>query len=251
MCALISDRRVREWRMCAHGEDGLGGEGGAYCVLVSARVAEHRARRLGARRCAAGAVESGPRGRASSTLTLTAPIGPARPVGCCRSSPRGWGICGMPWRVPTTCSASMPPPMATMCSGAWCWRGSSSQPPVRQPARSGGSGHPPTVLSDDEPPAAGVRAGIVAGAAVGGVRGAGRSGADEPGAPGYDDIVDRPNFPASTESPHCSNAGFSAPITSAAAPAICPITSTNSPSDSTVVQGGTSMTGGGIEVRDH
>ena len=40
-------------------------------------------------------------------------------------------------------------------------------------------------------------------------------------------------LPPSTASPHCSNAGFSAPITSATAPATSPITSTNSPSDST------------------
>lgn len=48
-------------------------------------------------------------------------------VARCRSRPRGWAPCSMPWSRPTVCWGSRARPVGTKCSGTWCWRGSPSR----------------------------------------------------------------------------------------------------------------------------
>ena len=147
----------------AHGEDGVGGAGGADRALVAARLTRHRAHRVGARRCRAGGAEGGRPAAAGRRAGRAGPgsgcrVAPAPAVvGRCRSRPRGWGTCGTRLSHAYEVLGFDAPTGGTRCSGSWCWRGSSSRPASW--TRCGcwrRSGSPPLVR-DGDAAAAGVR----------------------------------------------------------------------------------------------
>ena len=109
---LRSGRRVRRRGVCAHGEDRVGGDGGADRALArgagrarSSTSARRTTRlELEALKAAARQRLAGRAGRAGPRPGRTAVAGPGRSR--CRSPPRRWRICGTRCAAPTTCSGS-------------------------------------------------------------------------------------------------------------------------------------------------
>ena len=101
-------RRAVEWAgaVRADGEDEVGRDGGAGRVVLAARVAEHRAHRVGARRGRARGVEGRGTAEDRSGAAGAGPrAGRRGRAGRCRSPPRGRGTCWTPWTAATGCWA--------------------------------------------------------------------------------------------------------------------------------------------------